>query len=65
MGHERLDLNWMGKPDNLHVGFMQASRDKYASLFVNLGYQVIIVDQSDHSSAANTEGSNLRDRVIT
>jgi len=52
----------MGKPDNLHVGFMQASRDKYASLFVNLGFQVIIVDQSE-SSTATTDG--LRDRVVT
>lgn len=38
IGHRVLDLNWMGKPENLHVGFMQSSKDRYAGLLVQGGY---------------------------
>ena len=30
-----LDLNWMGSPRRLHVGFPEKALDKYVSLLVN------------------------------
>jgi DNA mismatch repair ATPase MutS len=47
IGHRALDLNWMGAIKNLHVGFMQCSLNKYANLFLNLGYRVVVVDQCE------------------
>ena len=40
-----LDLNWMSR--KMHVGFPEKSLDRYANILVNLGFKVVIVEQTE------------------
>lgn len=45
IGNKHLDLNWMAT--KMHVGFPEKSIDRYASLLVEKGYKVCIVEQTE------------------
>ena len=42
-----LDLNWMGSPKKLHVGFPEKALDKYVATLVDQGYKVAVVEQTE------------------
>lgn len=45
--HRLLDLNWMGSPRKLHVGFPEKALDKYLALLVEAGSKVAVVEQTE------------------
>lgn len=42
-----LDLNWMGDHRKTHVGFPERSLERYASMIVNQGKAVVVVEQTE------------------
>lgn len=47
VGHQVLDLNWMGGAKKYHVGFPEKALDKYVPILVNHGYKVAVVEQTE------------------
>ena len=42
--HRVLDLNWMGDPSKLHVGFIEKALEKYLGLLIAMGFRVAVVE---------------------
>ena len=45
IGNLYLDLKWMGR--KMHTGFPEKCLEKYASLLIDMGLKVVVVEQTE------------------